>query len=179
MSVISDMNELIAELNKKMEELKAENEMLKREQKKETYELGFFNDNFILTLKEAHSLYKKAFCGEYEDEEAAEKYNAILDNVKYWNKSTPNVADAFEVLCSFDYEATADKANKLGYTTGIKENPIDADKLMKDALEMFCDLLSSEEKNNYSQIGRLVAFKQYYDREDDYCFKLLYFIEMS
>ena len=107
------------------------------------------------------------------EEDCSEKINAIAKIFE-----NPILQ---ETLDSFDFEQTADSANRLGYTVGLNERKIEVNELIKDAIEMFTGLEEDVEdgKCGRRQLGRLVATKMWDEDAREPWYILNYFIEMT
>ena len=85
-----------------------------------------------------------------------------------------------DVLDAFNFEEAAERANKLGFTYGFEEKPIDAKGLIKDAISMFTKLEKDVEDGDCGRLqnGRLIATKMWSKEENEPWYMLDYFIEM-
>lgn len=110
-----------------------------------------------------------------------------FENEEDYNEKINAIAKIFEnpilqeTLDSFDFEQTADSANRLGYTVGLNERKIEVNELIKDAIEMFTGLEEDVEdgKCGRRQLGRLVATKMWDEDAREPWYILNYFIEMT
>lgn len=114
-------------------------------------------------------------------------YRTSFENEEAYSEKINAMAKVFEnpilqeTLDSFDFEQTADSANKLGYTVGLNERKIEVSELIKDAIEMFTGLEEDVEdgKCGRRQLGRLVATKMWDEDAREPWYILNYFIEMT
>ncbi len=107
-----------------------------------------------------------------DDQDYSDKLNALS---KVFEKNAIQ-----DVLDAFNFEEAAERANKLGFTYGFEEKPIDTKELIKDAISMFTKLEKDVEDGDCGRLqsGRLIATKMWSKEENEPWYMLDYFIEM-
>lgn len=178
----------------KIEIIKSLYEELTDEEKSKVYDellnnnvsektIDFYSDEFIDFITHANNLSKLLYMHEsgeieqinYIDFEHKEHiFNTYDEAYRYWEEHFDNVMkrkysedsneyQCFNILSYFDFEEVEEKCKILHYT--YYKSSIDKEQLIKDAIEILQSLCS---KDNITtrQIGRLIAIKVNYPKED-------------
>jgi len=164
-------------------------ELLNNYDEKTGRTIDFYSDDFIEFVKRANDFREQMYlfeCGdikriynEFDNYDEAEKYYVEhFENVmKARYAEDSDEYQCFVILTDFSFSDVEEACRKLGYTYGVENRPITAEKLIEDAVDMLRDLCSNDDAK-FRQIGRLHTFKINYPKEDggNY-FSLLFCIE--